>query len=84
MGLILLKALNRLVANLRSFTPVKIREWRALIVIFGGVVLLVAIAIALLVLVFIYAVSELHRMGYSHWLLTILNYLFSTHPAQLA
>lgn len=84
MGLIFLKALNRLVTNLRSFTPANIREWRALIVTFGFVVFFVAMAISLLVLVFIYAVSELHRMGYGHWLLTMLNYLISTHPAQLA
>ena len=72
MGLILFKALNRLVANLRSFTPAKIREWRAFILIFGFVVFLVAIAIALLVLVLIYAGSELHRMGYTPWFFLLL------------
>ena len=72
MGLIFLKALNRLVTNLRSFTPANIREWRALIVTFGFVVFFVAIAIALLVLVFIYAVSELHRMGYTPWFFLLL------------
>jgi hypothetical protein len=60
MGLMFLKVLDSLAANLRTFTPAKIREWRRLIVAFGFVV----IAIVILALVFIHVVSEFHRMGY--------------------
>ena len=60
MGLMFLKVLDSLAANLRKFTPAKIREWRRLIVAFGFVV----IAIVILALVFIHVVSEFHRMGY--------------------
>lgn len=72
MGLILLKALNRLVANLRAFTPSRIRERWALVVAIGIVFFVVAISIVLLVRVFIYAVSELHRMGYGPWFFLLL------------
>jgi hypothetical protein len=60
MGLMFLKVLDSLAANLRTFTPAKIREWRRLIVAFGFIV----IAIVILALVFIHVVSEFHRMGY--------------------
>ena len=65
MGLIFLKVLDSLAANLRAFTPAKIREWRWLVVAFGFVVIVVAIV--LLALVFIHVVSELNRMGYGPW-----------------
>jgi hypothetical protein len=67
MGLIFLKVLDSLAANLRSFTPAKIREWRWLMVAFGLVVFVVVIAIVILALVFIHVVSEFHRMGYGPW-----------------
>jgi uncharacterized RDD family membrane protein YckC len=63
MGLMFLKVLDSLAANLRTFTPAKIREWRRLIVAFGFVV----IAIVILALVFIHVVSEFHRMDYGPW-----------------
>lgn len=77
MGLILLKALNRLVANLRAFTPARIREWRSLVVAIGIVFMVAVIGIVLLVRVYIYAVSELHRMGYGPWFFLLLMKLLS-------
>ena len=67
MGLMFLKVLDSLAANLRTFTPAKIREWRRLIVAFGFVV----IAIVILALVFIHVVSEFHRMGYGPLLIIL-------------
>lgn len=68
MGLMFLKGLDSLAANLRTFTPAKIREWRRLIVAFGFIV----IAIVILALVFIHVVSELNRMGYGPWFFILL------------
>ncbi len=72
MGLILLKALDFMAANLRAFTPAKIREWRRLIVALGFAVFFVIIAIVLLAMVSVHVVSELHRMGYGPWFFILL------------